>query len=210
MWGPDDDVKWLRSDIQTFWRTQEESEHLFQVYEDEKVLADSLEGFAGSGLLCGDSVIIIANPSHISTLEERLYNQGFDLPYLKTSGKIIFQHARELLGQFLINDHPDEILFNQVTGQLLRKARQTSSKVRAFGEMVSLLWQEGNKTAAIELEKMWSRLCLREKISLYCAYPRSCFEQFSDFLPLCCEHSTIIAGWARPSTEIYFIRNIRE
>ena len=45
----------------------------------------------------------------------------------------------------MVGDFPDENCFNQIIGELVSKA--TDGKrygVRAFGEMVALLWADGN------------------------------------------------------------------
>lgn len=50
-------------------------------------------------------------------------------------------------------------------------ARRRGGPVRAYGEMVALLWNQGLVTAAIELESLWNGLGRAEAFSLFCAYP---------------------------------------
>jgi hypothetical protein len=47
--------------------------------------------------------------------------------------------------------------------------------VRAFGEMVAVLWAAGRREAALELERLWGQACERGQLTLLCAYPRSAF-----------------------------------
>ena len=42
--------------------------------------------------------------------------------------------------------------------------------VRAFGEMVDLLWKDGNADAAIRLEELWNELATKYQYSLLCGY----------------------------------------
>jgi hypothetical protein len=42
--------------------------------------------------------------------------------------------------------------------------------VRAYGEMVDILWQAGNRDAAIRLEEYWNELAKLQTFSLFCAY----------------------------------------
>jgi hypothetical protein len=56
-----------------------------------------------------------------------------------------------------------------VGGQLLRM-HATYPPVRAFGEMVALLWAQGKSQAALELEDLWNELPGHHPFSLMCAY----------------------------------------
>ena len=68
--------EWENSNIQFFWGEIAPCDHLIQIYENEKILLDTLEGFAGAGILAGDSVVIVATASHLQSLNERLRKQG--------------------------------------------------------------------------------------------------------------------------------------
>ena len=67
---------------------------------------------------------------------------------------------------------PDPVAFASVIGAALDDLTG-SGPVHAFGEMVALLWDEGNVTAAIELESLWNDLAEHRTFSLYCAYSMS-------------------------------------
>ena len=60
--------EWKNSNIQVFWGEIAPCDHVVQIYENDTVFLNTLEGFAGSGLLSGDSVIIIATKEHLSSL----------------------------------------------------------------------------------------------------------------------------------------------
>src|SRR5438552_269564 len=45
-----------------------------------------------------------------------------------------------------------------------------SQRVRAYGEMVDLLWQIGDVASAIDLEARWNELSTTKRFSLLCAY----------------------------------------
>jgi PAS domain S-box-containing protein len=67
--------------------------------------------------------------------------------------------------------------------------------VRAFGEMVALLAEQGNHAAAIELESLWNDLQRERTFTLLCAYPMhvldgtDCAAAFDD---ICNGHSRVI------------------
>jgi len=68
--------------------------------------------------------------------------------------------------------------------------------VRAFGEMVAILWAQGHAAATVRLEHLWSKLCENERLPLFCAYPRAGFttDQASGLRDLCAAHSRVFYG----------------
>ena len=68
-----------QSAVKAFWAEIPPSEHLVQIYEEDSVVLDALEGFIGGGLRAGDGVLVIATAAHLHALEERLTAQGVDV-----------------------------------------------------------------------------------------------------------------------------------
>jgi hypothetical protein len=63
-----------------------------------------------------------------------------------------------------------------------------------FGEMVALLWEDGNHEAALQLEDLWNDLLNDQAFDLHCAYPRHILEN-ADLVMLrsiCDGHSHVI------------------
>ncbi len=197
---------WKNSNIQVFWGEIAPCDHLVQIYENDRCFLDILEGFAGTGLLSGDSVVIIATKVHIENLNERLIKQGFDLKKLMAAHQYIPLDAEETLSKFMVNNWPDEKLFNDYIGRLIELTRKEGRKVRAFGEMVAVLWAQGFNGATVQLESLWHNFHSKDQFTLYCAYPKTGFTQnASDSLDKICQtHSKIIDGQNRPTTEIYY------
>lgn len=197
---------WKKSNLQVFWGELAPCDHVIQIYENDKIFLDSLEGFVGSGIIAGEGIIIIATPEHIVALEDRLLSQGFDVAALKASGTYSALNAQETLNCFMKNDWPDEHLFFEFVNSLLKNMKQHNGKVRAFGEMVALLWEQGFNGATVKLETLWNQLHKKEEFTLFCAYPRIGFtgDITSSLKTICAEHHKIIDGSPRPSTEIYY------
>ena len=93
-----------------------------------------------------------------------------------------------------MNGWPDDYLFDQVVTDLLKRAGRGGRRVRAFGEMVALLWSLGHNAATIRLEHLWHKLCAEREFSLFCAYPRIGFTQSADesIKEICAAHSKTI------------------
>lgn len=165
----------VRSSVETFWGELADGDHCVQFYESDAVFMDALEAFVVGGLLRDEAIIVIATESHRRDLECRLQTNGFDLELAKIYDQIILLDAAETLQLFMTNGCLDEVAFQQLISSLLGRARKDNRKVRAFGEMVALMWAEGHCEGTVRLEEMWARLCQNESFSLFCAYPKTGF-----------------------------------
>ncbi|MFL5588422.1 MAG: PAS domain S-box protein [Ktedonobacteraceae bacterium] len=153
------------------WSEMSTSEHFVQFYESEVFLLDSLSGFIDTGLSAGDACIVIATKAHRERLEERLKAKGLDLIVAQTRDEYIALDAVETLSKFMVDGLPEPQRFLEIIGSIIRQAGEGRLRVRAFGEMVALLWEEGNQAGAIHLEELWNDLARTHSFSLFCAYP---------------------------------------
>jgi hypothetical protein len=185
---------WQPTGGDVFWGEIAPCEHLVQIYEDACAFLDSLEGFVAGGLRAGDSVIVIATAAHLQDLDERLLAQGLDIAAAQARDQYIFADAEATLAKFMVNGWPDELLFTQTVSELLVRARHGGRRVRAFGEMVALLWADGHNGATVRLEHLWHAFCQSEAFSLFCAYPRSGFTQdaSASIAEICATHSRVV------------------
>lgn len=187
----------LKKDIDIFWGEIAPCEHLVQIYEQDDVFLDSVEGFVAGGIRAGDSVIAIATPSHLAALDERLRERDIDLDAAIAADQYIPLDAEKLLSKFIVAGWPDEELFEEVIRGLLTRARQSGKRVRAFGEMVAVLWSRGHNSATVRLEHLWHKFCRAEAFSLFCAYPKCGFTKDADasMREICAAHSRVIPGY---------------
>jgi hypothetical protein len=179
-----------------FWGEVTPCEHLVQIYQTSAAFLDSLEGFIAGGIMAGEGVIVIATAEHRFALNQRLDALGIDVTAALASEQYLVMDAEETLASFMVQDWPDETLFTAVVRNLLVRARANGRGVRAFGEMVALLWARGNRDATLRLEYLWHRMCQAESFSLFCAYPRAGFTQdaSTSIQQICDAHSNVVAG----------------
>src|SRR5690348_9671658 len=142
----------------THWSDVNESEHFVQFYETDEFLLDSLSSFIGSGLGAGSSCLVVATKAHREGLEERLRARGLDLSVTYTQGTYLWLDAAETLSQFMVDGQPDPIRFAEVIEKTIERMAKGQRRLRIFGEMVELLWREGNQAATIRLEELWNEL----------------------------------------------------
>ena len=178
-----------------FWGEIAPCEHLVQIYGDDGVFLDALQGFVTAGLTSGDGVIVIATDAHLSAIDERLQLAGIDVWGARGRDQYIPLEATETLGRFIMNGWPDEYLFEQCVTELVARAGRNDRRVRAFGEMVAVLWAQGHSGATVRLEHLWHSLCQTKAFSLFCAYPKSGFTRDAEasIQEICAAHSRVIA-----------------
>jgi PAS domain S-box-containing protein len=183
------------------WSGLGNSGHFVQFYENDAFLAKSVASFVGSGLTDGGSAIVIATENHRSLIEAELGRDGIDLFAAREANRYHSLDAAETLEQFMIEGAPDKRLFQQVIGGLVNRVTASGMPLRAFGEMVALLWADGNGAAAIQLEELWNDLAKTSTFSLFCAYPMRGFSEEADgqmFAHICQEHSRVFPTESYP------------
>jgi signal transduction histidine kinase/CheY-like chemotaxis protein len=180
---------------QTDWRGMSGSEHFVQFYEADGFLLTSLSGFIGTAINSGDGALVVATDAHREGLDELLRVSGVDLISAKARGQYVSLDAAETLSKFMVDGSPEPRRFTKVIGNVIESVTDGRNCVRAFGEMVALLWAEGNYAAAIRLEELWNDLQKNYSFSLFCAYPMNGFsgEKFVEPLTgVCTVHSRVI------------------
>jgi hypothetical protein len=177
-----------------FWAEMSACEHFVQIYEADDVFMDTLAGFIAGGFSPGHSAVVIATPAHRAELDRRLILMGLDVDNAREQDQFISLDAKETLSKFMINGWPDDGLFRSVVADILDRATQDGRKVRAFGEMVALLWAEGYCAATVRLEHLWQQLCEDKTFTLFCAYPKAGFTEdpIDSISRVCATHSKVL------------------
>jgi len=171
--------------------------HLVQFYDTETYLAAAVADYLAGGLRAGQPVLVVATPEHRDAFSIRLKAKGLDVERARANGQLIMLDAAETLATFMSGSVPDAQRFTQVIGDVLTKAvcGTSHSVTRAYGEMVDVLWKEGNTDGAILLEELWNDLAASHPLSLLCAYGMSNFTRESDspgFQAICRKHAHVI------------------
>jgi len=128
------------------------------MYGDFDELAESAAAYFAAGLERGDVCIVVARAENSAAILERLRAAGWDEE--RVGGSLVTADAQETLSSFMADGRPDAERFEQAVGGLLDEAarRRPGANLRAFGEMVDILWEQGEHDAAVELERVWNEL----------------------------------------------------
>lgn len=170
--------------------------HSVHIYDEPSALISRLCGIVSSSLRVGDSVLIVATPGHRRQLVNALRESGVDVRTRARERRFTMFDARETLSSFMVNGKPDSGLFRVSIGEMLtqarRYARSKDQRLMVFGEMVSVLWDEGKKHAALQVEALWNDTLAHRTFHLHCAYPRSGFINADDEAAVCSVHSHVL------------------
>jgi hypothetical protein len=147
--------------------------HAVQFYESDNSLFTTVAGFLSQGLIEEHPAIVIATVEHTGAILEHLSGRLIDVEKARHMGELVVLDAHETLKLFMVNGRPDAELFEESVGSViggLLKGRPPRTLVRAYGEMVDVLWKDGNEDAAIQLELLWNGLAGRYGFALLCGY----------------------------------------
>jgi hypothetical protein len=170
-------------------------DHFVQFYEKEKFLIQAIATYVAQGFVESHSAILILTSHHRAALEKKLMAGGVDPLEYQRRGQYYIYDAAETLSCFMIDGHPNPRRFRATIEPIIQVASQHGSSVRAFGEMVAILWAQGQKNAAIELEILWNDLMENVGFALLCAYPIQNFtedEKSRELRHICRAHNCVI------------------
>ncbi len=199
-------MNWNEVSPKDFWGEIAPCEHVLQIYENSEILMQTLAGFVGDGINSGDCTIVIATREHLKSLESILTSHGINMDSLRSEDLYIGIDANEALSTFMVKGWPDSFRFFNMVSGLFRRARKKNRSVRAFGEMVALLWARGDNGATVQLEHLWNEFCTEHQMTLFCAYPKSGFTENPQrsMDSLCHMHSRVICGSSQPPSKLLF------
>jgi hypothetical protein len=167
--------------------------HAVRFYESERSLALIVADFLAEGFADADPGLVVATPAMRAALVLELSARSFDVVELQRSGQFLLLDAKELLGVFMIDGQPDPTRFNTAMRETIARAcrERADCKLRIFGQMVDVLWRQGQQDAAIHLEMLWNQLARKQAFSLLCGYAMGNFYKDSNFDDICGQHSHV-------------------
>ncbi len=159
-------------------------DHEVGFFDDDEALVEHVARFVDDSLRAGSTVVLVVTAAHRAALELGLGGRGH----------VRCLDAADLLATFMGDDGPDAERFDAQVGGLLADAAADGRPVRAFGEMVGLLWDAGDVAGAVALESLWNDLAQRLSFSLLCAYLVSpdAGDRLDGLGRVCEQHSAVV------------------
>ena len=145
--------------------------HAAQIYLESSELADAVAEYVTAGFDIGEPAVLVATEEHARLIAERLSSDVREL--------LLVVDAETTLARIMEGPSPSARAFEEVIGGLLDEigTRYPGRRVRAFGEMVNLLCERGQRDAAVELEELWNRLARTRDFALLCGYRVDVFDR---------------------------------
>jgi MEDS: MEthanogen/methylotroph, DcmR Sensory domain len=167
--------------------------HAVRFYEDSAALSRIVADFLAEGIRSGQPALIIATRAHQESILARLRELSLDSGEAMARGDLFLADAADLLASFMVDGMPDGERFIGVTTDLLERIAR-GRVVRAYGEMVDVLWQAGMHAAAIRLEMLWNQLANSAEFSLLCGYSMGHFYKDAAYDDICSQHTHTISA----------------
>jgi len=170
--------------------------HRVQFYHGEDFLLSEVTEHLASSLVGDGVALAFVTREHRQQIQERLERAGVSAEAIEK--RCLLVEASEGLSKFMRNGMPDQQLFSSTVESLLRPGKMSGlpqADIAAFGEMVAVLWAEGKREAAIQLEQLWTDFTDSHAVSVLCAYPLSYFSRAEDqefFARVCAHHSSVV------------------
>lgn len=145
--------------------------HVVDFYDDDREIVHALAAYVLDGWDRHETVVLVATEAHRRDTDTALAAAGADPTAARVAGHYVTRDAAETLRTFMADGAPQAEAFASQVGRLVEEALGRGRPVRVYGEMVALLWQDGNVPAALAVESLWNALSTRLSFTLMCAYP---------------------------------------
>ena len=178
-------------------KTDAEAEHFHavQFYSDPDALCRIVGNFIGEGLEQGAAAVLYVTPDHAARIESCLRTRAIDVDALKRLGRLVTVDARATLDLLMMDGMPNPSAFRRSVGAMLTQVRGKRGQcaIRAYGEMVDLLWKDGLEAAAIRLETLWNQLADTSDFNLLCGYSMGNFYKSTALEEIKSQHTHLVA-----------------
>ena len=175
--------------------------HAVQFYGSDKSLFVTVAGFLSEGIVSGQPAIVIATPEHCTAIEQHLAERLVDCGKARQKGELVFLDAEEALSLFMEGDEPNADLFAGSIGGWIDRMLAGRNRVtlRAYGEMVDVLWKQGRSEAAIKREILSNRHAETYNFAMLCGNAMGSFYKQTQHLEeIVALHSEIVTDTVVP------------
>lgn len=174
------------------------ADHFVQLYRaDEPALNANIAIYLAEGFQRGHAGVVFAAPARRTAVCSELSRLGSNPDDLVAEGRLVFVDAHAALERLMVDGRPEWQVFESGTGALVSRLASTHGLVRAYGELVGVLWERRQYDAAAGLEDFWNKLLSSCKFSLFCGYPVDVFGpefRAGHMEQLLCAHTDLISS----------------
>ncbi|APR84871.1 Sensor histidine kinase [Minicystis rosea] len=175
--------------------------HDVQLYASSDALVPIVGSYLAQGLLYGEGAVVIATRDHWTAVRRHLDAAGAQLDVATREGRVVILDAEQTLSWLLVNGTPSPRAFHNIVSATFNMIadRFDRAPVRAYGEMVDLLWAEGRLDDALVLERLWNGFLADRPVPLLCAYRMQSRPSDAALAAICAAHAHVSPLPAEPS-----------
>lgn len=143
-----------------------------QFYESDQFLEKVVSAYLAEGLRHGAGLLVVVTEEHWAAFQRRLSSLSPGFAEAERERLIQVLDARRVRAQVFVDAVLNEHLFRGLIASALDRMlrRAPGGRVCAFGELVDLLWSEGQAASALHVERLWCEVLSGRGASLLCAY----------------------------------------
>lgn len=169
--------------------------HAVRFYQDDGSLCRMVADFVGQGFENGQPALVFATAPHRAEILRALADRRIDVNGLMDRHELRLYDAEEMLSKVLVDESVDASLFRKHIGGLIEHSQHEhpGSVTRVYGELVNLLWRNGQQQSAVRLEMLWNQLAAASSFSLLCSYSMGEFYKDAAFDDICREHTHVVS-----------------
>jgi len=169
--------------------------HTVQFYEDERFLHRAVVAFFARGLESGEPLVVIARHTTFEAIATLLAEER-KWPVAEAVSRIQYFEVGAALSDVMDGAMPDPVRCEKSFSDLLADlSGKTDGTAWIFGEMSDVLYRQGNRAGAVQLETLWNGLAAGYPVSTLCGYAIQDFDGDVDSVDLrniCRQHTHII------------------
>jgi two-component system cell cycle sensor histidine kinase/response regulator CckA len=145
--------------------------HLLTLYRTDGFLCGRVAAWLAEALRGDGGAIALTEARYHAHLRQALALEGVDADALTAAGRLVILDAAATLARILASGPPTTEAVRRVAGPWLDSVRAASGpEIRAYGDMVNVLWERGQPDVALVLEQIWHELLQGTQVELLCGY----------------------------------------
>lgn len=175
--------------------------HIVEFYDDEPALIAHGRDFLADALTGGGAAVAFATPDHLDAFAAGLDEAGHDTAAARAGGRLLLLDAAGFARQFSRAGGVSARTFDDIVGPILARVGAGTRPLHIYGEIVAVMCQDGDITAAMRLEDCWNALGHRRSFSLLCGYPVATLHRADTAAALayvCDAHSGVVGAECDP------------
>lgn len=144
--------------------------HDVQIYSERHELAARVADFLTEGFERGDGCLVLATAESVRAVAPLLAGCGLPVETLQAQRRLALGDAEQIVDEICAEAEPSAAALEAVVVRLTDELDAPSGRIRAYGELVDVLWHRGARAESERLEEHWNRLLERRRIDLLCGY----------------------------------------